>query len=161
METIVLQPLGKVGHPQTCTLLKLCQINQTLVRDTTILVRESKIVVRLETFGDIVGVEERNLGDGGETLATEHLDVSPGNGVDARGTIRSGRDGCDRGRATGGDDGVRGKEGGEVGFTRDGADTGTATAVRDGEGLVEVSVGYITPDTTKGSQANERVTVCA
>lgn len=94
-------------------------------------------------------------------MTTEHLDVSPGNGVDARGTIRSSRDGCDRGRATGGDDRVRGKEGGEVGFTRDGADTGTTTAVRDGEGLVEVGVGYITTDTTKGGQTNERVTVCA
>lgn len=131
------------------------------MRDTTILVRVSQIVVRLETFGDIVGVKERDFGDGSKTFTPEHLDISPRDGVDACGAIRSGRDGCDRGRATGGDDRMRGKEGGEVGFTRDGADTGTTTTVGDREGLVQVGVGDITTDTTKRSQANERVTVGA
>lgn len=56
---------------------------------------------------------------------------------------------------------MRGKEGSEVGFTRDGADTGTTTTVGDREGLVQVGVGDITTDTTKRSQANERVTVGA
>lgn len=149
MEIVILQPLGKVGYLQIGALLKLCQINQTFVRDATVLVRVPHIVIRLKTLGYIVGVEERDLGDGSEAFTTKHLDISPGDGVDARGTIRSGRDGCDRCRATSRDDRVRGKEGGEVGFTRDGADTGTTTTVRDGKGLVEVGVGDITTDTTK------------
>lgn len=106
------------------------------MRHTAILVGKSDIVVRRETVRDIVGTEQRNLGDVGQTRSAQHLDVGPRDGVDTGAAPRGRRDGADGLGGIGrGDDGVGGEEWSEVGFARDGADTRSTTTVGNGEGL--------------------------
>lgn len=57
VERIVLQPLAEIGDLQPSTLLKLCQINEQLVGNSSVLVGESDIVIWLQSLGDIVGVQ--------------------------------------------------------------------------------------------------------
>jgi hypothetical protein len=129
------------------------------VSDSPVLVGKSKVVVRLQPLGDVVGVQQSNLGDLSETLSAEHLDVRPGNGVDRCRAERRGGDGGDGLFAAGLDERVRGEERSKVRFARDGTDTWSTSTVRDGEGLVQVGVRDITSDPTETGQSNQTVAI--
>lgn len=107
------------------------------MRYSPIAIRESDVVVLPQTLGNVVGIEQGNLGHLGQALTTEHLDVRPGNDIDGGGTVGRGADGGDgRGAADRGEERMGREEGREVGFAGDWADTGTAASVGDREGLI-------------------------
>ena len=114
MERVVLKSLGEVDNLETGALFKFGQIDQTLVGDTALGSLESDIVVWLQSLRNVVGVEQSDLGNLGQSLSAQHLDVCPGDGVDRCRTVRCARNGIDGLFATCGDDWVRGKEWGEV-----------------------------------------------
>ena len=93
MERVILQSLGKVHDLQPSSLVKLGEIDQALVSYPPVLVGELDGVVTFETLGDVVGVEQRELGGISQTLASQHLDVGPRDGGDGSRSPRSSRDG--------------------------------------------------------------------
>lgn len=86
MGRVVPQTLSKVHDLEPGRLVKLSKMNQTLVRDQSILVAELQGVVGCMSFSNVVAVQKRNLGGLRQSLSTQHLDVCPGNGGDTCGT---------------------------------------------------------------------------
>ena len=86
-------------------------------------------------------------------MGSHHRDVGVGDGQD-----EGGAEGCcshgaealgvalEVGHGTGGDDGVGGQEGGQVGFHTNGPHAWAATAVGDAEGLVQVQMAHVCTD---------------
>src|SRR5690606_9774773 len=83
----------------------------------------------LETLGNVVGLEDRELGGLGEAGGARHADIHPGNDEDGGGAERGRRNGGPELRARSLREDVAGEEGGEVFRDADGADAGAAAAV--------------------------------
>lgn len=70
VERVILQPLAEIRNLQTRALFKFRKIDKTLVSNSAVRVCESDIVVRSQSLGDIVGVEQSNLRNLCQSLAT-------------------------------------------------------------------------------------------
>ena len=69
MERVILQPFTEIGDFQSRGFLELRQVDKTLVSTPLVLVREPDVVVRSKALGDIIGIEECDPRDVGETLS--------------------------------------------------------------------------------------------
>jgi hypothetical protein len=161
MERIVLQTLGKVHDLQTSRLVKLRKVDQTLVRDPTVLVGKLERVVFRESFCDVVGGEERKLGGIRQTLAAEHLDVRPRDGRDTGRSPRRGGNSLNGLVTSGLDDRVAGKEWLQMGSHTDRSDSRSTAAVRDTEGLVQIEMAHVGADSSRVGQTDLGVEVGA
>ena len=146
------------------------------MRDTAVHVLVPQGVVVLETVGHVVGVQERRLSRVRETLASEHLDVCPGDKQNRCATILSSGNGIDSFIAVHGYDRVSRKEGREVLSDANGSrevsgsyidirdrmnvpNTGSSSSMWNGEGLVQVHVADITTAGRRVGEANLSVQV--
>src|SRR5690606_8175927 len=149
--TVVHETLGGVVHLDA-VLLPTAQIDDALVRDEAGVAAVEHREKRLQALGDVVGVEDGDLGRLGEAGRTHHADIHPGDDQDAGRAKGRGRH---RARARAGQEGL------EVRGHADGADAGAAAAVRDAEGLVQVEVADVGADVAGRGQADLRVHVGA
>ena len=117
--------------------------------------------IRLQALGDVVRVEDGELGGVGQAASAHEGDVDPGDEQNAGAAPRRGGDGADGIFAAEVDDGMAGEEGHEVFRHADGAHAGTAAAVRDAEGLVEIEMADIGPDEAGAGEADLGVHVRA
>src|SRR5690606_28333188 len=114
-------------------------------------------VVLFQAAGDVVGVEDRQLGGAAQAFATHQADVHPGDRQDAGAAERCGADRAFLARHLR----VAGQEGRQVGLHADRADARTAATVGDAEGLVQVQVGHVAAELARGAEADHGVHVGA
>ena len=95
----------------------------------------------------------------GQALRAHHGDVGEGDGQDEGGAEGGGSHdpkglavALEVGHGPGGDHGVGGKEGSQVGTHSNGTHAWTTPAVGDAEGLVQVQVAHVSPDLARGGQ---------
>ena len=117
--------------------------------------------MRLEPRGDVVGVEDRDLGRARQAFAAHHQDVDVGDRQDRRRAERRRRHRADRcGRRAVGR-GMAGQERREMRLDADRAHARSAAAMRDAEGLVQVEMADIGAVIAGPRQADLRVQVGA
>ncbi len=165
MEAVVDQPLGDVFHIDAGRRLEGASVDDTLVRDETVLagVQQLVVPVLLEPLRDVVGVEDRHFGGECQAFPSHHRDVRPRDRQNRRAAPRTSGDGpraC-RERHADVDHRMRRQMRGQMLGDADGSHAGSAAAVRNAERLVEIQVAHIGADVARPAQADLRVHVGA
>src|SRR5665811_1878553 len=116
---------------------------------------------RVESGRDVVGVENRYLGGGTETLRSHQRKVGPGDRQDTGRSPGSGRYRADTVLVAGQvmNERMPGEERSEMSLHRDGTHTGPAAAVRDRERLVQIEVRHVAPERTRLCESHHGVHV--
>ena len=157
MEAEVDQALGHVVHGHAAAVLERAQVEDALVGHQAAGAAVEHRIVLFQPAGDVVGAEDGDLGGAGQTGAAHHLQVHPGDRQDAGAAIGRRAD-----RAfLAFQPSMAGQEGRQVRLDADGADARTAAAVGDAEGLVQVEVGDVTAELTRGAETDHGVHVGA
>jgi hypothetical protein len=128
-----------------------------LVRDQAVAAGVERLVVRRQALGDVVGIEQGDLGGLAQAGAAHQRDVHPADRQD-RGRAEAGRG--HHAHFAVATEGAR-QERSEVRLDRARADTRAAAAVRDAEGLVQVEVRHVRAPLTGLGHADQGVHVGA
>ena len=163
VEAVVHESLGHVVDLDSRGLVEGAAVDDELVGAATVLVGVEDVEVAGEPGGHVVGVEDRDLGRSGQSLAAHHRDVHPGDREDARRSVRRRRDRSHRELT--GVDGSNHRVAREerLQFIRhaDRSHAGATTAVRDAERLVQVEVADVGTDVGGPDQSDHGVHVRA
>ena len=157
MEAVVDQPLGDVVDGDAGAVLEGPRVEDALMRDPTLAALVEHVEGAFEPLGDVVGVQDRDLGRLRQPLAAHHQDIGPGDRQDAGRAVGRGRDRAFRAAGFG----MAGQEGRQMRLDPDRAHARAAAAVRDAEGLVQVQVADIAADLAGLGEADHRVQVGA
>src|SRR5450830_102111 len=157
METEVDQALGNVIDADAAAVLQWTQVEDALVRHQAVAAAVEHRVVLLQSPGDVVGIEDRQLRSTLEAFTTHHADIHPGDRQDARAAERRRAH-----RAFLAFHGaVTRQERRQVRLHADRADARAATAVGNAEGLVQVQVRHVAAELARGAEADHGVHVGA
>ncbi len=151
MKAVVHQALGDVAFGHARGGLDCADIQNAFMRDTSLCAGIQHRILRAQTRGNVVGVEDGDFGGVLHAAGAEQRDVHPGNR----------QDGC-RSPGGGGDCALvvlAGQEGCQVCLDANRPHAGAATAVRDGEGLVQIDVRHIRADVGRAREADLRIEV--
>ncbi len=161
MEAVVDQPLRDVLHLHAGRRLEAARLYDALVRDQAVLAGVYQAELARQPLGDVIGVQDRDLGRVGQSVAAHHRDVGPRDRQDrgtAPGRARHGAAGLLYAQRY---DRMIGQVRRQMRRDTDRPHAGTAAAVRDAKGLVEVEVAHVGADVTRPAQSDLRVHVGA
>ncbi|MND92094.1 hypothetical protein D3C80_842380 [compost metagenome] len=155
MEAVVHQALGHVHLADATGFFERAYVQDALVSHPAVAPGIEHGEGFPQLLGQVVGVEDGDLGGFLQPLVPQHGDVHPADGQNAGRAERGGRHGavvtalfiCL-------DHGVAGHEGGQVLLHADGAHARAATAMGNGEGLVQVEVRHVSADKARCSEAH-------
>ena len=162
VEAVVDESLGHVVDRDTSGSRDGPQVEDALVGHAVVVARVEHGEGGIQAGGDVVGVEDRQLGCTTEAVGSHQRDVGPGDGQDRSRAIGRSRDGAGTGGGTGvWVERVVWQERGQVGAHRNRAHAGAASAVRDAERLVQVQVADVAAEPPRPSDADEGVQIGA
>ena len=129
VEAVVLETLREVHYLEPGSLVEFGEVDKELVGNPTLAVGVTEGVMSGEAMGHIIRIQEGRTRRIGEAGSTEHLNVCPGDEKDGGAAVLGGGDSINGFVAVDGDNGVGGKEGGEVFCNTYRADTGSASTM--------------------------------
>jgi hypothetical protein len=160
VEAVVHQPLGDVAFLDPSGL-ELPQVEDHLVRHSSVLARVEHVVVLFEPRLDVVGVEDGVACRVGDASRAQHPDVAVRDEQDARTAPWRRRHRRDRLRATDRDDRVTRQVRRQMLRHSDRTHAGAAAPVRNRERLVQVQVADVSANRRRAGQADLGVHVGA
>lgn len=161
MEAEVHEPFGHIFHFNTGTGFPFPQIDNALMGHPSVVSPIEDWEEWMQAMGDVVGIQDGQLGGAGEAIGTHHGQIHPGNDIEAGTAPGCLGDGAAGLFSAGGNDGVGGQEGEEMRRNADGAHAGAAAAVGDAECLVEIEVANIRSEVSRAAETDLGIHVCA
>ena len=159
MEAVVHEPFRDVFHLNAGHTLEAARVENALVRDQSVLPAIEHGIVRLESLGDVVGVEDGHLGGQGHPFTAHEPDVDVRDRQDAGAAPRCGRHRTNGMRTARRDDGMRWQERHKLRRDTDRPHARTTAAMRDAEGLVQVEMADVRSQITGARQTHHRIHV--
>ena len=160
VEAVVDQALGDVVDADANRILERARVNDALVRHAPAVVLVQHREVRIEAHGNVIGVQDRDLGRALQALGAHHQDVGVADRQDRGRAEGRSRHRAHR-RAAAVEFRVPRQEGRQVRAHADRAHARAAAAVRDAEGLVKIQMRDVGAEGAGLRQAHLRVHVGA
>src|SRR5690606_9929487 len=83
METVIHQTFRYIGHRDACGFTKTAAVKDTLVSDHSIFSAIEYRIIVVQSFRDVVGIQDSYFGGASQVRSTHKLQVGPGDGQDS------------------------------------------------------------------------------